>query len=205
MRAIFGFSVKKEGNVSEKFSSKGKIILNKIKKERKITGEEVFIKPQHSDKAVIVDGRIGPVTCDAAITKEKEKPLLLATADCLPVFILTQGSVALVHAGRKGTQKNILYKTLVKLVLYNHHLQKKMQVFFGPCIGPCCYSVDLWAENIKQAFLFAQKEPAWEIKINNKKRPECTCCAWEGKDYLFFSHARKHLEEGRNLAYIIKK
>lgn len=80
---------------------------------------------------------------DALITRERNLPLAVFTADCLSIFIYDRRTpaIGLVHAGWRGSRDHILGKT-VKLMQEKFNSQvKDLSVSFGPAIGSCCYAV----------------------------------------------------------------
>ena len=84
----------------------------------------------------IIDG-------DAIITNEKNVPLLILTADCVPVVLVDtkNKAVGLAHAGWRGTYAKICEKTL-KAMKDNYDTNPKDVIaIIGPSIGSCCYEV----------------------------------------------------------------
>lgn len=109
---------------------------------------------------------------DACFTSQKNLFLSVKTADCLPILIHgigenDQGFVAAAHAGRKGTQKEILYKLLEKLKEKYKFVKtsNELYIWFGPAICFDCYQIDketdlhydLIEENKKQITKFCEK------------------------------------------------
>ncbi|MBN2058740.1 MAG: polyphenol oxidase family protein [Candidatus Saganbacteria bacterium] len=105
---------------------------------------------------------------DALITNEKNVPLVIRTADCAPVLIHDSktGILALVHAGRKGTELAITAKTIARIDAD----PKNLVIKIGPCIGKCCYPMDIRAENLKQLARVGV------LSENIEVAPDCTCC-----------------------------
>ena len=80
---------------------------------------------------------------DALITNVKEVPLLILTADCVPVVIIDpkNRAIGVAHAGWRGTYDQISKNTIEEMVKnYNTNPQDLICVI-GPSIGPCCYEV----------------------------------------------------------------
>ncbi len=107
----------------------------------------------HSDIVNIVDE--GSVSQrregDALITNLKEVPLLVFTADCVPIAIIDtkNKAIGLVHAGWRGTYDEIAKKTIEKMSLEYGTNSKDLICIIGPSIGPCCYEV---SEELVQKF-----------------------------------------------------
>ena len=89
--------------------------------------------------------------CDALITNKKNIMLTILTADCVPILLFDpkQKVVAAVHAGWKGTKKEILLKTVKKMQEAFNTNPKDIIAGIAPSIGRCCYEVD-W--NVAQNF-----------------------------------------------------
>ena len=80
---------------------------------------------------------------DALITNIKKVPLLVFTADCVPIAIIDKKNKAIgaVHAGWRGTYEKIAQKTIEEMSKkYNTNVEDIVCVI-GPSIGPCCYEV----------------------------------------------------------------
>ncbi|MBU1026462.1 MAG: polyphenol oxidase family protein [Candidatus Margulisbacteria bacterium] len=126
---------------------------------------------------------------DALITKEKNLPIMIRTADCAPILIhdTKREILALVHAGRKGTALKITHKIITKLKDEFSSDPKDLTVKIGPCIDKCCYPMDLRRENKEQ--LLKAGVPEENIKINK----ECTKC----NNHKYFSYRGDGPHTGR--------
>lgn len=80
---------------------------------------------------------------DALITNIKEVPLLILTADCVPVVIIDSKNKAIgaVHAGWRGTYDRIVKKTIEEMIKNYNTNPEDLVCVIGPSIGPCCYEV----------------------------------------------------------------
>lgn len=154
---------------------------------------------------------------DAMVTNV---PLTLSVkyADCVPILLADgQGTVAAIHAGWRGTVKNVVREAIVLLQERGVSVQD-IRVAIGPSIGPCCfevdadvaaqfteistdcvlqhsssrYRVDLWKAN--RILLEREGVLSPNIDVN----PPCTAC----HPALFFSHRRDGVPSGRHLAFI---
>jgi len=81
--------------------------------------------------------------CDALITQEKDVVLTVLTADCVPVLLYDPRNevVAAVHAGWKGTEAEIVSKTVLKMQERFGCRAEDMIAAVAPSIGRCCYEV----------------------------------------------------------------
>lgn len=112
--------------------------------------EIFFVKQVHGDRVFVLDDpevsadQTEREEADAMITHLKDKPIAVLTADCVPVILYDpERQVAgVVHAGRKGSQMNLVAKTISILSrVYGSH-PGNVRMALGPAIGGCCYEVD---------------------------------------------------------------
>jgi len=139
------------------------------------------------------------------------EPLLVFTADCLPVALVRANgdppAAAALHVGWRGLLSGIVQSGA-------RALGGTLAAAIGPGIGPCCYEVgeevaapfrerfgadvvregrlDLWS-SVERALHAAGVEDVHRTDL-------CTCCNPE----LFFSHRRDHGRTGRQgmIAYV---
>ena len=80
---------------------------------------------------------------DALITNLSNVPLLIFTADCVPIAIIDKKkkAIALAHAGWRGTYDAIAKKTIEKMIENYNTNPEDLVCVIGPSIGPCCYEV----------------------------------------------------------------
>ena len=80
---------------------------------------------------------------DALITNIPNVPLLIFTADCVPIAIIDKKNkaIGLAHAGWRGTFDKIAKKTIEKMNKYYNSKVDDLVCVIGPSIGPCCYEV----------------------------------------------------------------
>jgi polyphenol oxidase len=75
---------------------------------------------------------------DGVWTSEPGLPIVVATADCVPVAIEAYGAIGLVHAGWRGVVSGVVTATVEAMVTEGHVPERAV---LGPHIGPCCYEV----------------------------------------------------------------
>lgn len=106
---------------------------------------------------------------DALITNVKEVPLLILTADCVPVVIIDSKNKAIgaVHAGWRGTYDRIVKKTIEEMIKNYNTNPEDLVCVIGPSIGPCCYEV---SKNLVEKFNInlANHAGKFDIIKNNK-------------------------------------
>jgi purine-nucleoside/S-methyl-5'-thioadenosine phosphorylase / adenosine deaminase len=149
---------------------------------------------------------------DGVWTEEPGKPLLVFTADCLPVAIVRSNggpaAVAALHVGWRGLLAGIVANAVAALD------GGTLAAAIGPGIGPCCYEVgDEVADPFRARYgeeivrggrldLWTAAERALEAAgIADVHRTDlCTSCNPD----LFFSHRRDAGRTGRQgmIAYV---
>lgn len=151
----YGFSTKRFGNMAFKFGEINEVVKNRkafIKAIGINIKNTVFMLPNHGKGIEVVDsshkGRgayvpgtsVGPV--DSLITFEKGVAIALNSADCVPLIITTKNSdaLAVVHAGRIGTDARIAKTTIRKLTSFGIRAEELI-VGIGPAIQKSCYKL----------------------------------------------------------------
>jgi len=132
---------------SELFFEHQKIFLHSLGVEKKflfrvkqVHGNYVYVLKD----ANISDSKVAHCEADAIITHVSDCPIMVLTADCVPIIIYDpiKHLAGIVHAGRIGTQKQILTKTIEALSREYGSNPKDLIVGMGPAIRGCCYKVD---------------------------------------------------------------
>jgi len=154
---------------------------------------------------------------DALITRERDVPLAVFTADCLSVFLYdpVKQVAGVAHAGWRSSRKRIVEKTARLMAKEFNSQAIDIMAGFGPAIGPCCYEVgaefrDYFDYGITQRqgkyYLdLAQVNRSQLIEAGLKEenissRASCTFCS---KD--FFSYRRQGSSCGRMMSVIMLK
>jgi len=148
---------------------------------------------------------------DALVTDNKDVWIGVLTADCLPVFLIGENVVGIVHAGWRGTLKGITYST----VKYINNFSPVKKAILGVCICSKCYEVgedvyeqfypryaDCFTPTAENKFLFdLRKANLKQLKAAGVNSIEiinlCTVC----NNNRFFSY-RLEKTEKRNLSAI---
>jgi hypothetical protein len=83
------------------------------------------------------------INCDSLITQQRNLVLTILTADCVPILLYdpVHEVIAAIHAGWKGTQSQIVSKTLKKMVESFGTQTENIIAGIAPAIGECCYEV----------------------------------------------------------------
>ncbi|MBT3261033.1 polyphenol oxidase family protein [bacterium] len=156
----------------------------------------VKMEQTHAANSFFVKKRVAQLVpnVDAVYTDQKEVLLTIKTADCLPVFIYhPYPMIAAIHAGREGTQKNILAKTL-QAIMRDFQIKDNFTIWFGPAICNNCYQIDpvqdlyynLKEENKKQINEVIDLKTSKIIDF-----PFCTSC----RNDLFYSYRKEKTDK----------
>ncbi len=117
----------------------------------------IYMEQVHGNNIQIVDKNSANLikSCDALITKEKELPLMVMVADCIPILFFDEkkGVIAAVHAGRNSTFLKIVELTAKKMMKNFSCKAEDIKVIMGESIQKCCYEVDdELAKIVKKSF-----------------------------------------------------
>ncbi len=126
---------------------------------------------------------------DSLITNVPKVPLLIQTADCAAVSLYdpVNHAIGIAHAGRKGTESEIVIKTTEEMHDIYGTCTENLVVSIGPCIYPCCYDMDL-PSLIKAQLLESGVKPE-----NIEESGICTSC----NNDIFFSYRADGKKTGR--------
>ena len=107
---------------------------------RQVHGNRVYIL---KDPRISVS-EVSQCEADALVTHIPECPIMILTADCVPIIIYdpVKHVAGVVHAGRIGTQKHIFTNTIEVFSREYGSNPRDLIVGMGPAIGGCCYEVD---------------------------------------------------------------
>ena len=146
---------------------KKKVVKKKIKKNSK----NIFLLNQmHSNKFVYIDEKSkfkSKPKADAIITNQKNIPIGVLTADCVPILICDERKnlVAAIHAGWKGAYKDIISK-VINFMIKKGSNPRNITAAIGPAISIKNYEVK---EDFKRKFLKKNKQNNRFFKIKYKK------------------------------------
>jgi len=156
--------------------------------------------------------------CDALITNVEGLVLCILTADCVPVLLYDKNKnvVAAIHAGWKGTQAQIVTKTVQKMTEVFGSNPKDILAGIAPSIGSCCYEVgeDVAGHFFKSPEAFIKQGEKYMLnlpylnqqqlldagveKANIEMSSICTACEVE----RFFSYRKEKGCSGRFMSMI---
>ena len=144
-----------------------RIVKNKIKR----TAKKIFLLHQiHSNKFVYIDEKSkfnSKPKADAVITNQKNIPIGILTADCVPILICDEKKniIAAIHAGWKGAYKDIISK-VIKFMIKKGCSARNITAAIGPAISVKNYEVK---EDLKRKFIKKNKKNNKFFKKKYKK------------------------------------
>ncbi len=170
----------------------------------------IYMEQTHSANiAVIDDAAINKIdNCDALITDQKNIPLMVMIADCIPLLLFdpVQRVIAAVHAGRNGTFAQIGPKTVATMQERFATKPGDILAALGPSIHACCYEVgadlaDITVKNFGEAYIQKRGEKNYmdlqKLNVDQltgaglspehiEVSPHCSAC-----DSNYFSYRRE--------------
>lgn len=134
-----------------------------LKEKLNLNFDPVWLEQTHSTLCVVPERENNRVA-DAATTRSWKHPLVILTADCLPITLCNiQGDeIAAIHAGWKGLLNGVVENTLETMKSSRNDLI----AWIGPAICPNCFEV---GEEVYASF--TNKHPASQgaFKPNHSK------------------------------------
>ena len=204
------------------------IVKNKISKNSK----DIFLLSQiHSNKFIFIDkkhkSKIKP-KADAVITDQKNVPIAVLTADCVPILVFDnqRKMIAAIHAGWKGAFKGIISK-VIKFMIKRGSKTKNIIAVIGPSISVKNYEVqkDFYKkftrkDKTSHKFFKMSKEMSKEklyfnlssyvksliLKSGVKKIEKIDVDTFDAKNKFFSARRSKslnHADYGRNISIIM--
>ena len=130
-----------DGNIYNNYLKLG--LGDKVYKARQNHTDNILVlNNENKDKYLMWDN--AEEEYDAYITNTPGINILVTTADCIPEILYdkSQKIVAVIHSGWKGTLKQIVPKTLQKMIDTFSTNPKDVIVSFGPSISACCFTTE---------------------------------------------------------------
>jgi len=166
------------------FSEKPNLDLKSV---HQVHGNKVIYPPSEGQQA------------DGIISCQANDFLAIKTADCLPILLEGESHFALIHAGWRGLQQEILMAPELRAQKFNF-------AYIGQSIRSCCFEVTSeFKAHFPQSHHFKESEGRLSFDLQQEaydqlKRldpslkieiaPECTCC-----DNRFHSYRRNQTEK----------
>lgn len=112
---------------------------------RHLSRQEFFLRQVHRTGCVVlVDGAplpVHPVEADGILTNRRDLLFGVGVADCLPLYLVSEKAVAVLHAGWRGVLAGLLPLALRGLQSNFGSELQQLELLIGPGIGPCCFEV----------------------------------------------------------------
>ena len=148
--------------------------LKLVKKKIKNSARDIFLLNQiHSNKFIYIDEKYqfkSKPKVDAVITNQKNLPIAILTADCVPILICDSQKkiIAAIHAGWKGAYKGIVDR-VIKFMIKKGSKPKNITAVIGPSISIDNYEVQ---NDFKNKFLKKDRRNKifFKIKIKDKNQ-----------------------------------
>jgi YfiH family protein len=159
------------GPGSKDLPSSVKKNLEIVKKKINKSAKNIFLLHQiHSNKSIYIDKKykfIKRPKADAIITNQRNLPIAVLTADCVPILIYDEKNqmIAAIHAGWKGAYKGIIGKVIKFMIKKGCKLQNITAVM-GPSILVKNYEVK---EDFKKKLIKREKKNLKYFKVNNSR------------------------------------
>ena len=145
--------------------------LELVRKKIKNSARDIFLLNQiHSNKFIYVDEKYqfkSKPKVDAVITNQKNLPIAILTADCVPILICDHQKkiIAAIHAGWKGAYKGIVDR-VIKFMLKKGSKPQNITAVIGPSISIDNYEVQ---DDFKNKFLKKDRRNKIFFRIKRKK------------------------------------
>lgn len=188
---------------------------NQLKSNCGFSQEPVWLNQMHTNRCILAEEETER-DADAAVTRQKDLPLAILTADCLPILLCNQAGdeIAAIHAGWRGLGNQVIENTINKM---DSH-PSELLAWIGPSICPTCFQV---GEEVLQYFqendygfsqeTFIKKGNHWYANLQIlaeeilqylgiKKVYQSNACTFE-KESSFYSY-RRNSRTGRMVTLI---
>ncbi len=141
-----------------------------IKKINKTAKNIILLNQIHSNKFIYIDKKRkfkSKPKADAIITNQKNLPIGVLTADCVPILICDKRKkfIAAIHAGWKGAYKGIIDK-VINFMIKKGSEPSNITAAIGPAISVKNYEVK---EDFRRKFIKKDKKNNKFFKIKYKK------------------------------------
>ena len=198
-------------NVSKKVGDRAAAVEENLSIIKEAMGGQpsAWVRQVAGEEVVGVSGAGFAGEADALVTSEADLCLAVAVADCVPVALVGQRSVGMVHSGWRGTLSGIAGKAVREMGEAGG-----IRAYVGPCIRGCCYEVsEELAEEFARKFgpevvsgRYLSLPAAIRADLERSGVGEihdlglCSGC----RPDLFYSHRKQGPLTGRNLAAVAK-
>ena len=145
---------------------------------------------------------------DALVSAQPDLCLSVAVADCVPVALVGEREVGMVHSGWRGSLAGVAGKAARKI------RGSGLQAYIGPSIRRCCYEVSpelaakfaarFGEDVISGRHLSLQDAIRLDLQRAGVEVHDLELCSGCRLDH-FYSHRKEGPHTGRNLASVVKE
>ncbi len=194
-------------NISAKVGDDRDDVYENLSRIKTAMGDRssAWVRQVAGDGIAEVEGPGFAGEADALVTRAGGYSLVVAVADCVPVALVREGTVGMVHSGWRGTLAEIGAKAA-------REVGGEVRAYIGPCIRGCCYEVSqeladrfagrFGSEVVSGRYLSLPDTIARNLEEVGVSEVHdlglCTGC----RPDLFYSHRKQGPETGRNLAAV---
>ncbi len=141
----------------------------------KQTHSDIIYKAEEKHKGAGITKPLAWEDCDGLITNQQGIPIIVFSADCVPVLFLDteKKAIGLVHSGWRGTVNRISQKAVEKMREEFGTKPENVIAAIGPSIGVCHFEVgDEVAEEFRREFGESVLEKHEKYHVNMQKAIE---------------------------------
>ncbi len=134
-----------------------------IKQDLNLPAEPIWLKQIHTNICVRAE-EDALREADASMTSSKQHPLVIKTADCLPILLCDEAGteIAAIHGGWRGLLSGVIENTLSKFTAN----PTQLMAWTGPAICKNCFEV---GAEVPEAFI--QKYPDTKAAFHQSTQP----------------------------------
>ena len=197
-------------NVSRKVGDDPEAVEENLSLIREAVGDRpsAWVRQVAGDRVLRVS-EPGPAgEADALLTAELDLCLSVAVADCVPVALVGEREVGMVHSGWRGTLAGVSGKAAREFE------GSLVRAYIGPCIRRCCYEVseelaerfvgEFGDEVVSGRYLSLPDAIRVDLERAGVEVHDLELCSGCRPD-LFYSHRRQGPLTGRNLASVVRE
>ena len=126
------------GTVAEGDARSSIAVRRRMSEELGIDDAWATITQVHGSHVIVADAPGMAGEADGIIAVAAGPPVTIATADCVPVALAGNVTIALVHAGWRGVSGGVVPAAVEAMAALGDPPDRAV---IGPHIGPCCYEV----------------------------------------------------------------
>lgn len=156
-RLIHAFSTRHYGNLSRQWAKTDAERFQTDAAQKKLLADaslnsKKIISPYQSNSNTVIlidkDSTQTPCRADGLVTNLAGVPLMVYTADCLPVFFYdpVRNAIGAAHVGWRGILNRLAIKIIELMSDHYHTHAHNLLIAIGPAIGVCHFEVrgDVW-------------------------------------------------------------